>query len=152
NRQGQVVGWAETAVHDPTCVGRQKLGFEAALWDGDRGQALPPPAGDSTSAATAINSPRQVVGISGNCYKAGGASSAEPEVVWGTGARTEIPTLGGANWNTPAAINQLGQVAGFSDLPGDAPDSPNFHAFSWSRASGLQDLGTLQGDVISGAF
>src|SRR5262249_13438204 len=47
NRQGQVVGCAETAGHHPTCVGRQKLGFEAALWAGDRVQALPPPAGDS---------------------------------------------------------------------------------------------------------
>src|SRR5262249_27758263 len=152
NRQGQVVGWAETAVHDPTCVGRQKLGFEAALWDGDRVQALPPLAGDSTSAATAINSRGPVGGIPGHRYKAGGASRAQHGVIGENGAPTEIPNRGGANWTPPAAINQLGQVAGFSDLPGDAPDSPNFHAFSWSRASGLQDLGTLPGDVISGAF
>ena len=59
---------------------------------------------------------------------------------------------GGVAWNTPAAINQAGQVAGFSDLPGDAPDAPNFHAFLWTRAAGIKDLGTLPGDSLSLAF
>jgi len=152
NRQGQVVGWAETAVHDPTCVGKQKLGFEAVLWDGGRAQALPPLSGDPTSAATAINDRGQVVGISGACYKAVGASSAAHAVIWENGAPADIGNLGGVAWNTPAAINGRGQVVGFSDLPGDGPDDPNFHAFSWSRQGGIRDLGTLPGDFLSLAY
>src|SRR5207237_249669 len=60
NRQGKVVGWAETAFRDPTCVGHQKLGFKAVLWDDGGAHALPPLDGDSTSAATAINDRGQV--------------------------------------------------------------------------------------------
>ncbi|MCA1829699.1 MAG: hypothetical protein ABR567_16800 [Myxococcales bacterium] len=153
NRQGQVVGWAETAFHDPTCVGRQKLGFKAVLWNGlEDAQVLPPLTGDSTSAAVAINDRGQVVGISGDCYKAVGASSARHSVIWENGSPREIPNLGGANWNTPDAINGRGEVAGFSDLPGDAPDRPNFHAFFWSSSTGIEDLGTLPGDSLSLAF
>lgn len=152
NRQGQVVGWAETAFRDSTCVGRQKLGFKAVLWDDRGAHTLPPLEGDSTSAATAINERGQVVGISGDCYKAVGASSARHAVLWENGVPSEIPSLGGVAWNTPAAINERGQVVGFSDLPGDAPDRPNFHAFFWSKTSGTQDLDTLPGDFISLAY
>jgi probable HAF family extracellular repeat protein len=152
NAAGQIVGWAETAVHDPSCVGKQILGFQAVLWDKDKTQALPPLPGDSASAATAINDAAQVVGISGSCYKAVGASSAKHSVLWENGVPIEIPNLGGVAWNTPAAINRLGQIVGFSDLPGDGPDDPNFHAFFWSRATGIEDLGTLPGDSISLAY
>ncbi|HWE22637.1 MAG TPA: hypothetical protein VG496_01740 [Myxococcales bacterium] len=152
NHGGQIVGWAETAVHDPTCVGAQVLGFQAVLWDDGKAQALPPLSGDTASAATAINDAGQVVGISGTCYKAVGASSAKHAVLWQNGAPTEIPNLGGVAWNTPAGINQLGQVVGFSDLPGDGPDAPNFHAFYWSRATGIKDLNTLPGDFLSLAY
>ena len=42
-------------------------------------------------------------------------------------------------------LNNHGQVIGFSDLQGDA----NFHAFLWTRETGMQDLGTVPGDVNS---
>ena len=152
NAAGQIVGWAETAERDPTCAGKQLLGFMAVLWDKDKAQALPALSGDSASAATAINDAGEVVGISGACYKAVGASSAKHAVLWRNGVPVEIPNLGGVAWNTPAAINQVGEVVGFSDLPGDGPDDPNFHAFFWSRSGGIVDLGTLPGDSISLAY
>jgi probable HAF family extracellular repeat protein len=152
NGAGQVVGWAETSMPDATCIGKQVLGFQAVLWDQDRAQALPPLPGDTASAATAINDAGQVVGISGTCYRAVGASTAKHAVLWQDGVPSEIPNLGGVAWNTPAAINQLGEVVGFSDLPGDGPDDPNFHAFFWSRTAGIKDLGTLPGDSISLAY
>src|SRR6266851_33804 len=104
NRLGQIVGWAETAVHDPTCIAPQVLQFEAVIWGprGDEIQQLPPLPGDPDSAAT--------------------------------------------------AINDRGEVAGFSDLPGDDPNHPNFHAFRWTRRGGIEDLGTLPGDRLSLAF
>src|SRR2546430_12604666 len=78
NNSGQAVGWAETALHDPTCVPPQVLQFEAVLWGPGVGQQriLPPFPGDSTSAATAINDAGEVVGISGDCGDAVGAFSA----------------------------------------------------------------------------
>src|SRR5207247_5814817 len=67
NSRDQVVGWAETTVHDPTCNSPQVLQFRAVLWQPQQGamQQLPPLPGDSTSAATAINDKGQAVGISG---------------------------------------------------------------------------------------
>jgi probable HAF family extracellular repeat protein len=154
NRSGQIVGWAETAVHDPTCVAPQVLQFEAVIW-GPREheiQHLPPLPGDPDSAATAINDRGQVVGISGTCYKAVGALSAKHAVLWENGSAIDIGNLGGVAWNTPAAISNRGEVAGFSDLPGDDPDHPNFHAFRWTRKAGIEDLGTLPGDRLSLAY
>src|SRR5262249_12270066 len=112
----------------------------------------PPLEGDPDSAATAINDRGQVVGISGTCYRAVGASSAKHAVLWENGKPIDIGNLGGIAWNTPAAINNRGDVAGFSDLPGDDPDQPNYHAFFWTKRGGIQDLGTLPGDTLSLAF
>src|SRR5260370_9974470 len=78
NNQGQVVGWAENGVHDPTCnTSFQILQFRAVIWQPNGTmQELPPLPGDSTSAATAINDLGQVVGISGDCGVAVGSVSA----------------------------------------------------------------------------
>jgi len=151
NNLGQIVGWAETTVHDPTCTSPQVLQFEAAQWDAASGtiHQLPPLPGDPDGAATSINDRDQAVGISGLCYDAVGAATAEHMVLWEHGIPTQIPALGGNDWNTPTDINELGQVTGFADLPGDSPISPNFHAFFWSSATGTIDLGTLPGDVYS---
>ncbi len=78
DRIGQVVGWAENGVHDPTCnTAFQILQFRAVIWQPNGTmQELPPLPGDSTSAATAINDLGQVVGISGDCGVAVGSVSA----------------------------------------------------------------------------
>ena len=75
--RGQVVGWAETPVHDPTCVAPQVLQFRAVVWEPRKGttRELPPLRGDSTSAATAIDESGRVVGISGDCDQAVGRFS-----------------------------------------------------------------------------
>jgi probable HAF family extracellular repeat protein len=165
NNRGQIVGWAENNTHDPTCneftnTG-QVLQFEAAMWVWDQGRqryravALPPYPGDLDGAATAINQWGAAVGITGICDAAIGGGTAEHMVVWRDGRfLRSLPTLGGAYWNTPMDINNLGNVAGFSDLPGDGPTfaGANFHAFFWSlrpyncngkKVRGTCDLGTL---------
>jgi len=156
NNRSQAVGWAETAVHDPSCDAPQVLQFEAVLWGPGTGQIeqLTPFPGDPDGAATAINDQGQVVGISGVCGDAVGAFSAKHAVLWEKGAVRNLGNLGGAGWNTPMAINNRGQIVGFSDLAGDLSGgvlSPNFHAFLWTKEHGIKDLGTLPGDALSEA-
>jgi probable HAF family extracellular repeat protein len=165
NDLGQIVGWAENTTHDPTCnefnnTG-QVLQFEAVMWVWDddsnryRAVSLPPYPGDLDGAATAINQWGTAVGISGICDGAVGGGTAEHMVMWRHGQVVRsLPTLGGTYWNTPMDINNLGNVAGFSDLPGDGPTfgQANFHAFFWSALpyncngktiTGTCDLGGL---------
>jgi probable HAF family extracellular repeat protein len=154
NNRGQVVGWAENNTHDPTCVAPQVLQFRAVVWRPKGGEIreLPPLAGESASAATAINDKGQVVGISGSCDRAFGRFSAAHAVIWEDGTVTDLGNLGGVAWNTPTAINHHGDIAGFSDFPGDNGGGLNAHAVLWPRNGHIQDLGTLSGDVISLAF
>ncbi len=156
NDHGQVVGWAENKLHDPTCVAPQVLQFEAVVWGPEKGEIhqLRPYRDDPDSAATAINDKGQVVGISGTCDVAVGAFSAKHALLWDNGRVINLGSLGGAGWNTPYAINNRGEVVGFSDLPGDISGgvlTPNFHAFLWTRETGMRDLGTLPGDSVSEA-
>jgi probable HAF family extracellular repeat protein len=55
------------------------------------------------------------------------------------GSTHNLGTLGGTN-SVGRAINDAGQVAGFSDVDGDAAQ----HAFIWNGSS-MQDIGTLGG-------
>jgi probable HAF family extracellular repeat protein len=155
NNAGLAVGWAETTVHDPTCVAPQVLQFEAVLWGPASGQkrVLPPYAGDSTSAATAINDAGEAVGISGSCDVAVGAFSARHALLWVNGQPIKLPTLGGQGWNTPMAISDSGIIVGFSDTPGDVVGgvlTPNFQAALWSPG-GIVNLHTLPGDALAEA-
>ena len=158
DNRGQVVGWAENRVHDPTCNPPQVLQFRAVVWDTRHGRIrareLPPLQGDTTSAATAINDHGQVAGISGICDNAVGRFSAAHAVLWERGKASDLGDLGGVAWNTPMAINQQGQVVGFANLPGGGggPGAFHAHAFLWTKRGGMRDLGTLPGDVVSQAL
>jgi probable HAF family extracellular repeat protein len=155
NDRGEVVGWAETKVHDPTCKAPDHvLQFRAAIWNvrTHEMRQLRPLYGDSTSAATAINDEGQAVGISGDCDVDAGEFSARHAVMWDHGRVMRIGDLGGVAWNTPMDINEAGDVVGFSDPPGDAEGSFIAHAFFWSRRAGVKDLGLLPGDATSQAL
>lgn len=150
NDRGQVVGWAENGVHDPTCDPLfQTLQFRAVIW-GPKGemQELPPLPGDTTSAATAINAKGQVVGISGDCGMAVGDVSARHMVLWENGVPQRIEDLGGHTWNTPTAINNDGVVVGFS-LPLDQDGTQNFRAFVWTKEAGTRRLDEAPGTLRS---
>jgi probable HAF family extracellular repeat protein len=154
NGRGQVVGWAETPVHDPTCNAPQVLQFRAVLWEPKKNlkRELPPLPGDSTSAATAINEKGQVVGISGECDIAVGQLSAQHSVLWDNGTVTEIGDLGGDAWHTPMDINERGEVVGFSNPPYVVGIDFNPLAFLWTRGTGIESLGKLAGDTSSQAL
>ena len=150
NNAGQMVGWAENTVHDTTCTGGQILQFRAVIWGPNPGQIqeLPPLPGDLDSAATAINDQGQVVGISGACGVAVGGVSAAHAVLWENGKVIKLADLGGMTFNTPMAINNRGEIAGFA-LPASQNGTLNFHAVIWPKEGGIQDLNTLPGDTIS---
>jgi probable HAF family extracellular repeat protein len=73
--------------------------------------------------------------------------SATHAVLWENGTITDLKSLGGSAWNTPSAINNRGQVVGFSENT----DS-NIHAFFWTKRGGIQDLKTVDGDSVSFAY
>jgi probable HAF family extracellular repeat protein len=155
NDHGQIVGWAETRVHDPTCRETQVLQFRAVLWEPRRNRTteLRPYPGDSTSAATAINNQGQAVGISGECDVAVGRFSARHAVLWENGKVKKLGDLGGTSWHTPTDISERGDVIGFSnpDLPGDREGEFLALAFLWTKSGGIRSLGTLRGDTTSQA-
>jgi probable HAF family extracellular repeat protein len=163
NNLGQIVGWAETPVHDPTCAEAQVLRFRAALWEPKAGgkariklTELPPLPGDAASAATAINNLGVAVGISGDCDVAVGRFSARHAVLWDrNGKPTEIPNLGGTTWHTPMDLNEAGDVVGFSNPEGPGDPEGDFIslAFLWMHgADTAVRIGALPGDALSEAF
>jgi probable HAF family extracellular repeat protein len=156
NERGEIVGWAETNVHDKTCVLPQILQFEAVFYDADgRVHELPPLPEDQDGAATAINNQGQVVGISGTCDVAVGAYTAKRMVIWQDGFPVEIPAFGGKGWNTPTAINNRGEVVGFANLPGDVVGGVlqfNPIAFIWTPQYGTTKIEPLSGDTNSIAY
>jgi probable HAF family extracellular repeat protein len=152
NNRGQVVGWAENGVHDPTCdTSFQILQFRAVIWQPNgQMQELPPLPGDNTSAATAINDLGQVVGISGDCGVAVGSVSARHAVLWQNGVPTDLGNIGGDAWNTPTAINNQGTIVGFANTaPGTAK---SYEAFIWTKAGGMKSLSKFSDASRSAAF
>lgn len=152
NDRGQIVGTAENAVTDPTCAPPQQLEWRPVIWGPKPGQIeeLSVYPGDTVGGTTAINDMGQVVGGSGPCGPPS-PNGLNHALVWQDGSRTEIGNqgspLGGQFDNVPTAINNRGQVVGWSDLPGDATT----HAFLWQNRA-ITDLGVLPGDVSSFAF
>jgi probable HAF family extracellular repeat protein len=149
NNLGETVGWAETSVHDVTCIPPQVLQFEPVVWGPgrDRILALPLIANDSSGAATALNDRGQIVGISGDCGIAVGGPTARHAVLWDNGVAVEIVNPNQAPyWNTPMMINERGDVVGFAGVPGDA--AGNFTPpFMWTKNGGWVFLPLLSGDI-----
>lgn len=153
NNRGQIVGWAENGVHDPSCdPAFQVLQFRAVIWQPDGSmQELPPLPGDSTSAATAINDRGEVVGISGACGIAVGGVSAAHAVLWENGVPVNLGDLGGHSWNTPTAINNHGVIVGFA-LPPSQEGTSHYLAVMWTRDKGIQRLDVPPSDIRSQAL
>jgi probable HAF family extracellular repeat protein len=147
NKHGQIAGWAENTIVDPSCdpTRTQKLQFHAMVWGPDdynsQVQELLPYQTDPTSAATGINDNGLVVGISGTCDRAVGGFSAAHAVYWENGTAHDMGNIGGDAWNTPMAVNKHGEVAGFANIT--LGRAFNAHAFRWTKDDGISDLGVL---------
>lgn len=154
NNLGEIVGWAENAVVDDTCVAPQKLQFKPVVWGPSRraARALPLVGDDTSGAATAINDRGQIVGISGICDIAVGRYSAAHAVLWEGGRAIELKGFDAPYWNTPNAINRRGDIVGFMGTPGDV-DGNLLRAFI--RVNGtdtVQPIPPLQGDTYASAL
>ena len=155
NNRGEIAGWAETTLRDPSCEGGgagksgQVLQFLPVIYgphvNAIRALALLP--GDSSGAATTLNDHGQAVGISGACDQAVGRYTARHAVLWDRGVPIDLgaDTLTAPFWNTPTALNERGDVVGFA---GDAADASGAvtHAFIWTREGGMQRLDPGAGD------
>jgi probable HAF family extracellular repeat protein len=149
NDRDQAIGVAENSTHDPSCPSPQVLDFEAVTW-GPNGQiqALPPLPGDTVGFALAINNSGQIAGSSGSCANtvvtAVGLLAGPHAVMWQNGSVIDLGSLGGTMGKS-GAINDRGEVAGFSSVPGDS----SVHPFLWTAATGMQDLGPLGTDFLA---
>jgi probable HAF family extracellular repeat protein len=152
NNQGQVVGFTENGTPDSTCsssVSFQVLRFEAVMW-GPNGEVheLHPLKGDTVGFAFGINDKGQAVGATGVCSN----TSLPPvhpagahAVLWEKdGTPTNLGSLAGLAPNVAGSINNLGQVVGTSPF-----SDGTIHTFLWTRTTGMQDLGTLPGAVVT---
>ena len=140
NEQNEVAGVAENTSQEPTCAGtRQVFQFKPVIWARGRIHELPTFPGDPVGMAWGINYWGQATGYSGNC------TTVFHALLWQDGKVIDLGNLGGTMNNAGVDINNLGQVVGNSDLPGDTTG----HAFLWQRRTGMMDLGTLPGDVGS---
>lgn len=155
NSRAQVAGYAETARWDPACPPPQKFEFKPVLWTNGIADQLPTVAGDPDGAAYSVNENGQAVGASGVCapFNPVTLSNLQPlhALLWENGVATDLGNLGGSGHGsgiTAESINNHGQVVGSSDLRGDKA----FHAFLWTKTTGMQDLGTVPGDVGSAAI
>jgi probable HAF family extracellular repeat protein len=155
NSRGQVAGVSETGSWDPACPSPQKFQFKPVLWTNGGVQALPTVAGDPDGFAYSVNENGQAVGASGVCAAFNPISLVNLQplhaLLWENGVATDLGNLGGTGHGqgiVAESINNRGQVVGGSDLKGDKA----FHAFLWTRSAGMQDLGTVPGDVASAAI
>jgi len=128
NGAGQVVGGTGSALQH---------GF---FWSTSQGLLdLPPLHRGNFSVAVGINSGSVSVGTSTI-----NTSGTDHAVLWINGKVRDLGTLPGGTVSVGSAINDAGQVAGGSDN-----GSTDTHAILWSKATGMQDLGTL---LASGGY
>jgi probable HAF family extracellular repeat protein len=132
NASGEVTGVAAVASGGP---------YHAFLWRNDGTPMVDLGTLGGNSYGQCINSSGQVAGYS--VTKLGG--SAAHAVFWrndGTPIK-DLRTLGGAD-SFPAAMNDLGQIVGYSTL--HAHDDTTDHAFIWKNdGTYMANLGTLGG-------
>jgi probable HAF family extracellular repeat protein len=154
--RGKVAGFAENSTPDSGCPVPQVLHFKPVVWEQGVIHGLPTVGGDPDGVAYNINDNGEVVGASGTCttFNPNFLNNllAVHALLWENGKATDLGDLGGqtgqAGGNAAYGVNNRGEVVGSSDLAGDT----TFHAFLWTRRTGMQDLGTLSGDVASNSI
>ena len=151
NSSGMVGGYAETTASDPNCPTPQKYQFKPVVWSNGRVQALP--TGNAADGlVTAVNDRGDAAGSSGDCAPLNPILllylNPTHALLWRNGEAIDLGNLGGEFNHLPHGMNNLGQVVGESDLPGDQ----TAHAFLASPGTKMQDLGVVGDDYYSFGF
>jgi probable HAF family extracellular repeat protein len=151
NSSGMVGGYAETATMDPNCTAPQKYQFKPVVWSNGKVQALPT-GNDADGLVTAVNDRGDAAGSSGSCAPLNPILllylNPTHALLWRNGEAIDLGNLGGEFNQLPHGMNNLGQVVGESDLPGDQ----TAHAFLASPGTKMQDLGTVQDQVDNDTY
>ena len=151
NSSGMVGGYAETAATDSNCTAPQTNQFLPVVWSNGKVQALP--IGNAADGlVTAVNDRGDAAGSSGDCAPLNPILlfylNPTHALLWRNGVAIDLGNLGGKSNNLPHGMNNLGQVVGESDLPGDQ----TAHAFLASPGTKMQDLGVVGDDYSSFGF
>jgi len=152
NSWGAIAGYAENTTKDPGCASPQIYQFKPAVWFGNEIQPLSTES-DAEGVAFSINDVGQVVGTSGSCgpFNPTWLFNLIPvhALLWQNRLAIDLGSLGGVTNNIAHDINNLGQVVGGSDLPGDETS----HAFLWAPQTRImKDLGVVDDDYWSFAL
>lgn len=147
NNLGQVVG----SSYDYDTNTGNTLNMNSFIWDQENGyKMLPPLAEDADSSVWGINDNGDVSGESYDSLEfkhsvrwndTAGAIENIFLVDLGTLHNAETGVFGDESRSYD--INNLGQVAGHSDIPNDDESFSPFHGFIYDDAEGILDLGTL---------
>jgi probable HAF family extracellular repeat protein len=155
NDKGTVVGYADTAIPDPT--NPEGFFFHAFRWQRGVLKDLGTLPDGLSSFAIWSNNRGQVVGLSGNGLIDPLLGAPEGRgVLWEkNGSIIDLGTLGG-NQSLAGAINERGQVTGVAANNIPDPNSifgwaTETRGFVWEKGA-MQDLGTLGGTDTSPSF
>jgi len=135
NKQGQVVGWANTSGNPVDSLSTTR----AFLFDGKTVRVLPT-LGGRDSRGMAVNDRGEVAGVADR------ADGSRHAFLFHGNAMMDLPPLAGASFSEAFAVNNSGVAAGVSTTSTDAK-----HAVLWRDGKPL-DLGALPGGRDSGAF
>ena len=150
NSYGAIAGYAENTTADSTCPpgGPQIYQFKPVVWLGNWIQPLPTAGkkfNDPDGVALAVNDLGQVVGSTGTCtsFNPNSLFNLQPvhAVLWENGIAHDLGSLPNQSNYVAENINNRGEVVGGPAIAGQA--------FLWTAESGMQGLGTAEGDNYS---
>ena len=119
-------------------VGQWNVGGAAFAWTSAGGMNVLSGLEGPNDIPIGANDKGQVVGW----YKRLQTDTYMRAFLWENGTISDLGTLGG-NSSVAFAINNAGQVVGRSDIDNKVQRGTVFHAFTWTAAEGMKDLGTV---------
>ena len=151
NTGGLIAGYAENKTIDSSCPAPQEYEFKPVVWSHGGIHALPT-GSDLEGVALAMNDAGTVVGSSGSCaaFNPIWLWNFQPvhALLWKNGVATDLGNLGGSLNNFAHDINNRDEVVGSSDVAGDQTS----HAFLWTTAAKMRDLGTVKDKIDNDTF